>query len=73
VVGSCDSSSAEIYRKYYNEVRTHLLLEKGAISRAVQTVGQPFGRANFWGLHHQYIRASVSDRDNGRICPMLRL
>src|SRR5207247_4193947 len=52
------------YQKYYNEARTHLSLQKDApIPRAVQTVGQTLAVPILGGLHHQYIRASVSDRD----------
>jgi hypothetical protein len=43
--------------KYYNEVRTHLSLEKDApVSRAVELAGQILCRPILSGLHHQYIR-----------------
>jgi transposase InsO family protein len=46
------------YKKYYNEARTHLSLEKDApIPRAVQTAGQTLAVPILGGLHHQYIRA----------------
>src|SRR5712692_514452 len=45
------------YQEYYNEVRTHLLLQKDApIPRTVQTVGQTLAVPILGGLHHQYIR-----------------
>jgi transposase InsO family protein len=43
------------YLKYYNEVRTHLSLEKDApISRAVERAGRILCRPVLGGLHHQY-------------------
>jgi len=45
------------YMKYYNEVRTHLSLEKDTpVSRAVERTGHILGRPVLGGLHHQYIR-----------------
>jgi transposase InsO family protein len=45
------------YMKYYNEVRTHLSLEKDApISRAVDRAGHILCRPFLGGLHHQYVR-----------------
>jgi transposase InsO family protein len=45
------------YMKYYNEVRTHLSLEKDApISRAVERAGHILCRPVLGGLHHQYVR-----------------
>src|SRR6266436_8735553 len=45
-------------KKYYNEARTHLSLQKDApIHRAVQTVGHTLAIPVLGGLHHQYIRA----------------
>ena len=45
------------YAAYYNEVRTHLSLEKNApVFRAVQRVGQIIARPILSGLHHQYAR-----------------
>jgi transposase InsO family protein len=45
------------YMKYYNEVRTHLSLEKDTpISRVVERTGHILCRPVLGGLHHQYIR-----------------
>src|SRR6266404_1358756 len=45
------------YLKYYNEVRTHLSLEKDApVSRAVERAGSILCRPVLGGLHHQYVR-----------------
>jgi hypothetical protein len=46
------------YMKYYNEVRTHLSLEKDApISRAVDRTGHILCRPVLGGgLHHQHVR-----------------
>ena len=45
------------YLKYYNEVRTHLSLEKDApVSRAVERAGRILCRPVLGGLHHQYGR-----------------
>ena len=45
------------YMKYYNEVRTHLSLEKDApVSRAVERAGHILCRPVLGGLHHQYVR-----------------
>jgi transposase InsO family protein len=45
------------YRKYYNEVRTHLSLEKDApVPRATGTVGNILCHPVLGGLHHQYVR-----------------
>jgi transposase InsO family protein len=46
------------YAAYYNEVRTHLSLEKNApVPRAVQRVGQITALPLLGGLHHQYVRS----------------
>jgi len=43
--------------KYYNEVRTHLSLEKDTpVSRAVERTGHIVCRPVLGRLHHQYIR-----------------
>ena len=45
------------YMKYYNEIRTHLSLEKDApVPRAIGTVGDILCRPVLGGLHHQYVR-----------------
>jgi transposase InsO family protein len=45
------------YRKYYNEVRTHLSLKKDApVPRATVTGGNILCRPVLGGLHHQYVR-----------------
>jgi transposase InsO family protein len=45
------------YMNYYNEVRTHLSLNKDApISRAAHTAGCIIVRPVLGGLHHQYAR-----------------
>jgi transposase InsO family protein len=45
------------YMNYYNEMRTHLSLEKDApVSRAVDRAGHILCRPILGGLHHQYIR-----------------
>jgi transposase InsO family protein len=45
------------YRRYYNEARTHLSLDKDApVSRAVEAVGSIIAKPHLGGLHHQYIR-----------------
>src|SRR6476659_1935867 len=45
------------YMKYYNEVRTHLSLEKDTpVSRAVERTGHILCRPALGGLRHQYIR-----------------
>jgi transposase InsO family protein len=45
------------YQRYYNEMRTHLSLQKDApVPRAVQAVGQTLAVPVLGGLHHQYIR-----------------
>ena len=45
------------YLKYYNEVRTHLSLDKDApVSRAVERAGSILCRPVLGGLHHQYVR-----------------
>jgi transposase InsO family protein len=45
------------YKDYYNEVRTHLSLNKDApVSRSVQRAGHILCRPILGGLHHQYIR-----------------
>ena len=45
------------YQRYYNEVRTHLSLQKDApISRAVRSAGRVIPVPLLGGLHHQYVR-----------------
>jgi len=45
------------YQRYYNEVRTHLSLQKDApISRVVQSAGRVIPVPLLGGLHHQYVR-----------------
>ncbi len=45
------------YMNYYNEVRTHLSLDKDtSVPRAVGTVGHILCRPVLGGLHHQYVR-----------------
>jgi len=45
------------YAAYYNEVRTHLALEKNApVRRSVQRIGQVTALPLLGGLHHQYVR-----------------
>ena len=45
------------YAHYYNDVRTHRSLNKGApISRAVQRIGDIKSHALLGGLHHHYVR-----------------
>ena len=53
------------YQEYYNEARTHLSLCKDApIPRAVRASGHIIVTPVLGGLHHQYGRVRVSDRDN---------
>ena len=48
--------------KYYNEVRTHLFLDKYApIPRAVGTVGHILCLPVLGGLYHQYVRDLIYD------------
>ena len=45
------------YMNYYNEVRTHLSLDKDApVPRAIGTVAHILCRPILGGLHHQYVR-----------------
>ena len=45
------------YAAYYNEIRTHLSLDKDAPnSRRSQTVGAIVALPILGGLHHQYVR-----------------
>ena len=45
------------YMKYYNEIRTHLSLEKDApVSRPIERAGHILCRPILGGLHHQYVR-----------------
>ena len=45
------------YQRHYNEVRTHLSLQKDApISRAVRSAGRVIPVPLLGGLHHQYVR-----------------
>jgi hypothetical protein len=44
-------------KKYYNDARTHLSLNKDTpASRAVQAVGRIVPTPHLGGLHHQYMR-----------------
>src|ERR1700682_786510 len=56
----CSASGISVtlsYMKYYNEVRTHLSLEKDApVTRAVAKAGRIIARPILGGLHHQYAR-----------------
>jgi hypothetical protein len=46
-----------IYAIYYNEVRTHLALDKDApLGRAVQRSGAIVAIPILSGLHHHYVR-----------------
>ena len=52
------------YQRYYNEARTHLSLGKDAPAfRKVQAVGRVIPMPILGGLHHQYVRISVSNKD----------
>jgi transposase InsO family protein len=45
------------YQRYYNEVRTHLSLQKDApIARTIQSAGRIVPVPLLGGLHHQYVR-----------------
>ena len=45
------------YARYYNETRTHLVLEKDApLSRTVRRAGRILCRPVLGGLHHEYVR-----------------
>jgi hypothetical protein len=45
------------YQKYYNEVRTHLSLQKEApLPRQVCRTGRVLAMPILGGLHHQYVR-----------------
>ena len=45
----------KLYKRYYNESRTHLSLNKDApIPRAAQVVGRIVSLPTLGGLHHQY-------------------
>jgi hypothetical protein len=45
------------YASYYNEVRTHLSLDKDAPDvRATQKIGRIAAIPILGGLHHQYVR-----------------
>ena len=45
------------YQKYYNEVRTHLSLQKDApVPREVRKTGRIVPIPGLGGLHHQYVR-----------------
>jgi Integrase core domain len=46
-----------LYQKYYNEVRTHLSLQKDApVRRDVFRTGRVGSSPILGGLHHQYVR-----------------
>jgi hypothetical protein len=45
------------YQQYYNEVRTHLSLQKDApLSRDIRRSGRVLSVPLLGGLHHQYVR-----------------
>ena len=45
------------YARYYNEMRTHLALDKDApLSRTVKRAGRILCRPILGGLHHEYVR-----------------
>jgi transposase InsO family protein len=44
------------YMKFHNEVRTHLSMEKDALSRAVELAGRNSLSPVLGGLNHQYAR-----------------
>jgi hypothetical protein len=45
------------YATYYNEVRTHLSLNKDApIPHAAQTIGRIMVKPDLGGLHHECVR-----------------
>jgi hypothetical protein len=45
------------YQKYYNEVRTHLSLQKDApVRREVRGTGRVLPMPLLGGLHHHYVR-----------------
>src|SRR6201981_4025817 len=45
------------YALYYNETRTHLVLDKDApLSRTVKRAGRILCRPVLGGLHHEYVR-----------------
>jgi transposase InsO family protein len=45
------------YARYYNEIRTHLALDKDApLSRTVERAGRILCRPVLGGLHHEYVR-----------------
>jgi transposase InsO family protein len=45
------------YARYYNETRTHLVLDKDApLSRTVKRAGRILCRPVLGGLHHEYVR-----------------
>ena len=47
----------KLYQEYYNEVRTHLSLNKDApVPRSVQGIGCIVAKPLLGGLHHQYVR-----------------
>ena len=47
----------ESYRRYYNEARTHLSLDKDApVARAIEAIGKIAAKPLLGGLHHQYVR-----------------
>jgi Integrase core domain len=51
------------YAAYYNEVRTHLALDKDSPGRRpIQRLGQLVAQPILGGLHHQYCRMSFSVR-----------
>ena len=55
------------YRKYYNDARTHLSLNKDApASRAVQAVGRIVPTPHLGGLHHQYVRVRFPTGTGGK-------
>ena len=50
----------KLYQEYYNEVRTHLSLNKDApVPRSVQAIGCIVAKPLLGGLHHQYVRIDL--------------
>ena len=55
------------YANYYNQIRTHLSLNKDApVSRAIQSVGHIFPTPILDGLHHRYVRIQFPTRTAGK-------
>src|SRR6516162_5004481 len=59
---------------YYNQVRTHLALDKGTpLGRVVQRSGVIIAIPILSGLHHHYVRICFSERTRGVVRPKSRL